>query len=57
MNRIFGLIGKKIEHSFSNKYFNQKFIDEGMSNTKYMNFILKEINVCYLFSNFGGPNL
>ena len=38
---IFGLIGEKLEHSFSKKYFNKKFSKLGLHDNKYENF---EIN-------------
>ena len=38
---IFGLIGEKLEHSFSKKYFNKKFSKLGLHENKYENF---EIN-------------
>ncbi len=40
--RIYGLIGKNIEYSFSRKYFNQKFITESIDAT-YKNFDLGNI--------------
>jgi len=36
--RIFGLIGFPLSHSFSKRYFTQKFIDEKISDTEYQNF-------------------
>lgn len=38
----FGLIGKKLEHSFSKKYFTEKFSNEGL-NCIYENYELQEI--------------
>lgn len=38
----YGLIGYPLGHSFSIKYFNQKFVDEGI-NAKYMNFEIPTI--------------
>tara|TARA_Y100000768_G_C23965747_1_gene677755 strand:+ start:941 stop:1690 length:750 start_codon:yes stop_codon:yes gene_type:complete len=35
---IYGLIGKEIDYSFSRKYFNQKFKNEGLINNSYENF-------------------
>ncbi len=40
--RIYGLIGKNIEYSFSRKYFNQKFITESID-ANYKNFDLGNI--------------
>lgn len=39
---IFGLVGKKLSHSFSYKYFNAKFEDEKI-NAKYLNFEIPDI--------------
>ncbi len=36
--RIFGLIGFPLSHSFSKRYFTQKFIEEKISDTEYQNF-------------------
>ncbi len=40
--RIFGLIGFPLSHSFSKNYFNQKFESEGI-NARYLNFELPDI--------------
>ena len=42
--RTFGLIGRNLEYSFSSKYFNDKFLEEGIINTQYLNFELKDIS-------------
>ena len=42
--RTFGLIGKSLSHSFSSNYFTEKFLKEGISNTKYLNFELNDIS-------------
>ena len=42
--RTFGLIGKSLSHSFSSSYFTKKFLKEGISNTKYLNFELNDIS-------------
>ena len=42
--RIFGLLGKSISHSFSSRYFNEKFFKEEITNTKYLNFELNDIS-------------
>ena len=39
----YGLIGRNIEHSFSRRYFKQKFEIENLSNYSYENFDLKKI--------------
>lgn len=41
--RTFGLIGKKLTHSFSPSYFAQKFEQESIVNTQYLAFPLKDI--------------
>ena len=42
--RTFGLIGKSLAHSFSSKYFAEKFLKEGISDAQYLNFELKSIS-------------
>ena len=42
-SKQFGLIGKNISYSFSQKYFSNKFIREELSNCTYKNFDLKSI--------------
>ena len=41
--RTFGLIGHPLSHSFSARYFAQKFEREGVSDARYVNFPLPEI--------------
>ena len=41
--KTFGLIGKDLSHSFSAKYFNEKFIKEEID-AQYLNFELKNIS-------------
>ena len=41
--RTFGLIGKNLKHSFSKKFFKDKFINENTTENKYINYELKEI--------------
>ena len=43
--RQFGLIGYPLGHSFSKKYFTQKFEDEGWSGCSYQNFPIPSIEV------------
>jgi len=43
MSAIFGLIGKKLEHSFSKSYFTSKFKELNMDST-YTNYELKSIS-------------
>lgn len=42
--RQFGLIGKTLKHSFSKKYFSEKFENEGITNSSYELFELAEIS-------------
>ena len=42
--RTFGLIGKKLNHSFSSKYFNNKFLREGIYDAQYINFEINDIS-------------
>ncbi len=42
--RTFGLIGKHLSHSFSAGYFTEKFLQEGIANTRYINFELEKIS-------------
>lgn len=35
--KTYGLLGKSLSHSFSKKYFTQKFIDLGLSDHEYVN--------------------
>ena len=40
----YGLIGKKLSHSFSEKYFSEKFEKENIEDSEYKNFILDDIS-------------
>ena len=42
--KIFGLIGKSIDYSFSRNYFRRKFAEEGIHNVSYVNFDLAQIS-------------
>lgn len=42
--RLFGLIGKKLDHSFSSKYFIEKFEKENIEDATYQNFPLATID-------------
>jgi shikimate dehydrogenase len=42
--RLFGLIGYPLSHSFSKKYFTEKFEQEGLSNCRYENFPITSID-------------
>ena len=41
--RIFGLIGYPLSHSFSKKFFSEKFLKEGITDCSYENFSLPSI--------------
>lgn len=42
--RIFGLIGYPLGHSFSKKYFEEKFVREGITDVAFENFAIPSIN-------------
>ena len=42
--RLFGLIGYPLSHSFSKKYFAEKFEREGLNDCKYENFPIASID-------------
>lgn len=42
-SKLFGLLGKNIEYSFSREYFTNKFKDLGYAKHEYVNFDLQEI--------------
>lgn len=44
MEKIFGLIGQTVSHSFSKSYFDEKFFREGLRDHHYELFPLKDIN-------------
>ena len=51
--RQYGLIGYPLSHSFSQKYFTEKFIKEGISNAEFLNFQLQNIKeVEKIFSDY-----
>jgi len=41
--KTYGLIGKSLSHSFSKKYFTQKFDNQGLTNCEYINIELESI--------------
>ena len=43
IKKIFGLIGRNIDYSFSEKYFTEKFISQKISDCEYKNFDLPRI--------------
>jgi shikimate dehydrogenase len=42
--RLFGLIGYPLSHSFSEKYFNEKFEKEGLTDCRFENFPIPSID-------------
>jgi shikimate dehydrogenase len=42
--RVYGLIGYPLGHSFSKKYFTEKFINEGIADCSYENFAIETID-------------
>ena len=44
MKRVFGLIGFPLEHSWSKRFFNQKFLDEAIVDAVYENFPLQDLS-------------
>ena len=44
MENNFGLVGKKLGHSFSKKYFEQKFKEEGLNDHKFNLYEMKELS-------------
>ena len=42
--KIYGLIGKNIDYSFSKKYFTQKFKNDKIDDCEYLNFDIDKIN-------------
>ena len=41
--RTYALVGKSLKHSFSSKYFLEKFLKEGITNCKYINLEIDNI--------------
>lgn len=52
---LYGLIGRKLGHSFSKKFFSKKFADEGL-NAEYINFEIPSAN-CLMDVVSSNPNL
>src|SRR6476469_3376219 len=42
--RTFGIIGFPLSHSFSQRYFTQKFEQEGIADTEFKNYAIKDID-------------
>lgn len=54
--KTYGLIGKNISYSFSRNYFNNKFKNENISNSQYLNFDIDnplELNNIFNKNNYG----
>lgn len=54
--KTYGLIGKNISYSFSRNYFNNKFKNENVLNSQYVNFDvdnLSELNNMFNINNYG----
>jgi len=43
--RIYGLIGKTLHHSFSARYFSEKFRTDEIEDAQYLNFELKDLGI------------
>ena len=43
-NEIYGLIGKRLTHSFSKSYFKNKFEKKKITDAKYINFEISDVN-------------
>jgi len=43
--RIYGLIGKTLHHSFSARYFSEKFKTDEIEDAQYLNFELKDLDI------------
>lgn len=43
--KLYGLIGFPLEHSFSKTFFSKKFADEGLTDSKYVNFQIEKIDL------------
>ncbi len=56
-NKVFGLLGKNIEYSFSRGYFTKKFDKLGLENHKYVNFDLQNITEFPSLVKANGKNL
>lgn len=46
--RLYGLLGKTLKHSFSKIFFTEKFAQEGLSDCRYENFELAQIEDLHL---------
>jgi shikimate dehydrogenase len=44
IKKLYGLIGYPLSHSFSQKYFREKFEKEGIEGVDYLNFQIEDIN-------------
>ena len=53
--KSFGLIGKSLSHSFSEKYFTNKFSNQGIYNCKYNLYELEKIDLLRLLRGLSPP--
>jgi shikimate dehydrogenase len=44
IKNLYGLVGYPLSHSFSQKYFRQKFIDESIKDSDFLNFEIEDIS-------------
>ncbi len=49
--KLYGLIGYPLTHSFSKKYFEEKFEREGLTNCRFENFAVKSIDELNRYSS------
>ena len=60
MKKVFGLIGKNLEHSFSRNYFEEKFKKQKLPHHKYINIDIKDISTIrdvIKYYNINGLNI
>ena len=58
LTKIYGLIGRNINYSFSKKYFTQKFKNDKIDNYEYLNFDIDKISDFKInLSNINGFNV
>ena len=60
MMNTFGLIGKKLSHSYSQQYFQTKFLNENIASCQYLNFemnTLEELKILIKNYNVQGLNV
>ena len=58
--KTFGLIGEKLSHSYSQQYFQTKFLNEKIEDCQYLNFemnTLEELKILIKKHNIQGLNV